>query len=75
MTHTGTVTDRKAFSVQELTRLYPISLGFLRGEIRRGALRVRRFGRRVVVLREDWEGYIAQAGVNTVSQSKTEESQ
>jgi excisionase family DNA binding protein len=65
MINTRTVTDMRAYSVQELARLYPISLGFLRGEIRRGALRVRRFGRRVLVLKEDWDGYIAKADVES----------
>ena len=55
------VTDRRAYSIPELARLYPVSIGFLRGEIRRGALRARRFGRRVIVLREDWESYIEGA--------------
>ncbi len=54
------VTDKRAYSVQELARLYPLSLGFLRGEIRQGKLRVRRFGRRVLVLREDWDDYIGK---------------
>jgi len=58
---TEAVTDKRAYSVPELGRLYPVSIGFLRGEIRRGALRVRRFGRRVVVLREDWESYVQEA--------------
>jgi excisionase family DNA binding protein len=53
------VTDKRAYSVSELSRLYPVSTGFLRGEIRRGVLRARRFGRRVLVLREDWDAYVA----------------
>jgi len=47
--------------VPELSRLYSVSTGFLRGEIRRGTLRVRRFGRRVLVLKEDWDRYIQSA--------------
>jgi len=53
-----TLTERRGYSVQELSQEYPVSVGFLRGEIRRGALRVRRFGRRVVVLKEDWDSYL-----------------
>lgn len=56
--------DKRAFSVQELTRLYPLSMGFLWSEIRRGSLRVRRFGRRVLVLKEDWDSYLEKAGRN-----------
>ena len=58
---TEAVTDKRAYSVPELNRLYPVSVGFLRGEIRRGALRVRRFGRRVIVLKEDWDAYVQKA--------------
>lgn len=61
MTNVGiseTVTHKRAYSVPELARLYPVSVGFLRGEIRRGALRVKRFGRRVLVIREEWDRYV-----------------
>jgi hypothetical protein len=54
--------------VRELSRLYPVSTGFLRGEIRRGSLRVRRLGRRVVVLTEDWDSYIEGATTRKGSQ-------
>ncbi len=66
MAQTKTVTpeEKRAYSVQELTRLYPLSMGFLWAEIRRGALRVRRFGRRVLVLKEDWDSYIQKADSN-----------
>jgi excisionase family DNA binding protein len=68
MTHTATVTARKAYSVQELARLYPISLGFLRSEIRQGKLRVRRFGRRVLILKEDWDSYVEKTDVESTRQ-------
>jgi hypothetical protein len=61
---TEAVTDKRAYSVPELNRLYPVSVGFLRGEIRRGALRVRRFGRRVLVLKEDWDAYVQKTRSN-----------
>ena len=35
---TEAVTEKRAYSVPELGRLYPVSVGFLRGEIPRGAL-------------------------------------
>jgi hypothetical protein len=57
----ATGSDKKAFSVAELVQQYPVSVGFLRNEIRRGSLRVRRFGRRIVVLKEDWDSYIQKA--------------
>ena len=63
-----TVTDKKAYSVQELALLYSLSRGFLRGEIRQGKLRVRRFGRRVLILKEDWECYVGKAYVQATKQ-------
>jgi excisionase family DNA binding protein len=63
-----TVTDKKAYSVQELAILYSLSRGFLRGEIRQGKLRVRRFGRRVLILKEDWDSYVGKADVAGTSQ-------
>jgi hypothetical protein len=50
--------NKEAFSVSDLTRLSDLSKGFLRLEIRRGALRARRFGRRILVLRQDWDRYL-----------------
>jgi len=60
-----TMTDKKAYSVPELRQQYPLSVGFLRGEIRRGLLRVKRFGRRVGILKEDWDSYVEKAGCGT----------
>jgi hypothetical protein len=57
-TLTGTVTQRLAYSVRELSLSYTISAGFLRNEIRRRALPAHRLGRRVLVLKEDWESYL-----------------
>jgi hypothetical protein len=59
-----TVTERKACSLPELAGLYQVSLGFLRNEVRRDALKVTRFGRRVLVLREDWDAYLRSRPTN-----------
>lgn len=53
--------QRMAFGLAELSSDTGISVGLLRKEIKRGALRIRRIGRRVVVLREDWVHYLEQA--------------
>ena len=66
-TPSRTVTERRAYSIPELGELYPVSTGFLRGEIRRGALKIRRFGRRIVVLKEDWDAYIERADQNAAA--------
>lgn len=49
---------RLSWSLGELAAATGLSVGLLRDEIRRGALRVRRIGRRVIVLSEDWKKYI-----------------
>jgi hypothetical protein len=48
-----------SWSLGELAAATGLSVGLLRKEIRRGALRVRRVGRRLVVLHEDWQAYTA----------------
>jgi hypothetical protein len=58
------VTDRKANSLPELATSHGLSLQFLRNEMRSGALRVTRFGRRVLVLREDWDAYVKARPTN-----------
>jgi len=52
------VTDRKAFSVPELAHQHGVSIGLIRGEVRNGALPARRLGRRVLILKEDWDSYL-----------------
>lgn len=53
-------TERVAWSLQEIAKATGLSLGFLRNEVRRGALRVKRFGRRVLVLDEDLKDYLSE---------------
>jgi excisionase family DNA binding protein len=50
--------QRIAWSLAEVAESTGLSLGFLRKDVRRGALPVRRFGRRVLVLKEDLENYL-----------------
>ena len=45
--------QRMAWSLPELAALLGLSVGFLRKEARRGALRTRKIGRRVLVLESD----------------------
>jgi hypothetical protein len=52
--------ERLAWGLTELSALTGLSLGLLRREIGRGALRVRRVGRRIIVLDEDWRNYLHQ---------------
>jgi excisionase family DNA binding protein len=55
--------DRRGWSVLEASDILGVSRNFLMGQIRQGLLRARRFGRRVIILREDLETYLASAAV------------
>lgn len=53
-----TVTPKIAYSVEEISEQTTLSKAFLRNEIRAGHLKVQRFGRRVLILREDLQAYL-----------------
>ncbi len=50
---------RVAWSLAEIHKSTGLSMGYLRNEVRRGALPVKRFGRRVLVLNTDLQSYLA----------------
>ncbi len=50
--------QRMAWSLPELAALTGLSVGFLRKEARRGALRTRRIGRRLLVLESDRRAFL-----------------
>ncbi len=50
--------ERLAYSLREISEQTGLSVGFLRGEEKRGRLRVRSFGRRRLVLRKDLVAYL-----------------
>lgn len=52
---------RRAWRLSELARSYGVSVPFLRLEAARGRLRIRRLGRSIIVMTEDWEKYIGEA--------------
>ncbi|MBK8302343.1 MAG: excisionase family DNA-binding protein [Chloracidobacterium sp.] len=52
--------DKLAFSVEEISSLTGLSKGFIRAEIRRRNIRIRRFGRRVLILRNDLDEYLTR---------------
>lgn len=59
MTHENTQNNEKlAFSIKEMSNLTGLSQGFLRNEILNRRLTISRFGRRVLILREDLEKYL-----------------
>lgn len=53
--------ERRAWSIAEVAARLGVSRHFILAQISRGALRARRLGRRVVVLTEDLESYLAGA--------------
>jgi excisionase family DNA binding protein len=55
---TSVTTTRVAWSVSEVSARTGLSRGFLRNEIRRGRLRARRMGRRVLVLDSELHRYL-----------------
>ncbi len=50
--------DRLAYSVEECAALTSISKAMLRKEIKAGRLKVKRAGRRVLILRSDFMNYL-----------------
>jgi excisionase family DNA binding protein len=57
---TPVTTSRIAWSIAEISEATGLSLGFLRNDVRRGVLRIKRFGRRVLVLDSDLRAYLNQ---------------
>jgi excisionase family DNA binding protein len=64
----GTI-QRTAWGLAEIAESTGLSLAFLRNEVRRNALPVRRFGRRVLVLEEDLRRYLASGSQKTNTSS------
>ncbi len=50
--------DRLAYSVEECAALTSISKAMLRKEIKAGRLRVKRAGRRILILKSDFMNYL-----------------
>jgi excisionase family DNA binding protein len=51
-------TDKLAYSVEEISKQTTLSKAFLRNEIRAGKLKVKRCGRRVLILKDDFMNYL-----------------
>ena len=55
-----TTSQRVAWSLAEIAESMNLSIGFLRNEVRRGRLNVKKFGRRTLVLDEELRRYLAE---------------
>ena len=58
-------TQRLAWGLAEIAESTGLSLGFIRNEVRRKALPVKRFGRRLLVLEKDLKDYLAKGSEKT----------
>lgn len=50
--------NKLAYSVEQISEQTTLSKAFLRNEIRAGKLKVRRCGRRVLILKDDFMDYL-----------------
>ena len=51
-------TDRIAYSVDEISEMTTLSRAFLRNEIRANRLNATKFGRRVLIMKDDLQAYL-----------------
>lgn len=51
-------TNKMAYSVEEVAEMTSLSKAFLRLEVRRGKLQIKKFGRRVLVLHSELQRYL-----------------
>lgn len=58
MMHTTITENKIAYSVEEMSELTTLSKAYLRNEIRAGRLKVKRCGRRVLILKDDFMNYL-----------------
>lgn len=74
---TTSITERLriTWSLSEISEATGLSVQFLRYEVRRGNLRVKKFGRRVLVRSEDLMRYIDQGSTGTPRREETGDSQ
>ena len=62
-----TTSQRVAWSLAEIAESMNLSIGFLRNEVRRGRLNVKKFGRRTLVLDEELRRYLAEGSPKEAS--------
>ena len=55
--------EKLAYSVEEISEQTSLSKAYLRNEIRDGKLKIKRFGRRVLVLNEDLQAYLKREAI------------
>ena len=68
MTSKNVTNRRKAWSASEIAIAYGFSLGFVRKLIYSGTLAAKKVGRRVIVLDDDFQRFLAECSVDQESQ-------
>ncbi len=58
ITEVQNTTEKIAYSVDEIAAMTTLSKAFLRGEIRAGRLNATKFGRRVLIMKDDLTAYL-----------------
>jgi hypothetical protein len=58
-------TSRLAWSLAEISQATGLSLGFLRNDVRGGKLRIKKFGRRILIMAPDLEAYLSREAVES----------
>jgi hypothetical protein len=66
-----THSQRMAWSLADISQVTGLSINFLRYEVRRGNLTVRKFGRRILVKSEDLMDYIDNGSEGSKSDGGT----
>lgn len=61
--------SRMAWSLEEISNFTGLSVAFLRNEIRGGRLPFKKFGRRILILDEDLQSYLANGSPGSTTQS------
>ena len=62
--------SKMAWSLEEISNFTGLSVAFLRNEIRAKRLPFKKFGRRVLILHEDLQSYLANGSPGSPTQSR-----
>ena len=63
MTLQSVTNKRIAWGLADVAEITGLSVGFLRNEVKKGILPVKRFGRRILILDEDLRNYLSRGSV------------
>ncbi len=67
---TNTATRKVAWSLAEIAEATGLSEGYLRNEVKRGTLPIKKFGRRRLVLDKDFRSFMERGSESAASESE-----